>query len=291
MTADPYQTRVSSVETLLPRPDPVVFGEHGPLEPEQLKRYDTDGYLVLEELFDRQVVGEALGELEHLVALEGNREDPRFIWEPGSTQLKSIFEIHRISEFFRRLIGDTRLTGRAAQILGSEVYVHQTRVNLKPGFDGTDFYWHSDFETWHAEDGMPTPRALSVVLALTENLPINGPLMVIPGSHRTFVSCTGETPEANYRTSLVRQEIGLPSQQTLSRLAELGGVVQCLARPGTAIVFDSNLMHGSTGNITPFPRQSLFVVFNSVENALSEPFSAPARRPEFLAARDFTPLG
>jgi hypothetical protein len=47
------------------------------------------------------------------------------------------------------------VVGPARQLLGSDVYVHQSRVNFKPGFNGQDFYWHSDFETWHAEDGMP----------------------------------------------------------------------------------------------------------------------------------------
>lgn len=57
------------------------------------------------------------------------------------------------------------------QILGSEVYIHQSRVNYKPGYGGTGFYWHSDFETWHSEDGMPRMRALSVSIALTSTCP------------------------------------------------------------------------------------------------------------------------
>jgi ectoine hydroxylase len=50
-------------------------------------------------------------------------------------------------------------------------------------------------------------------------------------------------------------------------------------------------MHGSNGNITPFARRNVFLVYNSVENALVEPFAAPGRRPEFIAARTFTPVG
>lgn len=52
-----------------------------------------------------------------------------------------------------------RLLNVARQILGSEVYIHQFRANMKPGFLGKEFYWHSDFETWHVEDGMPSMRA------------------------------------------------------------------------------------------------------------------------------------
>lgn len=60
---------------------------------------------------------------------------------------------------------------------------------------------------------------------------------------------------------------------------------------GSATVFDSNCMHGSNGNITPFARSNLFIVFNSVENTLTDPFSAPAPRPDYLGSRDFTPCG
>src|SRR3546814_19751740 len=72
-------------------------------------------------------------------------------------------------------------------------YIHQSRLNYKPGFKGKEFYWHSDFETWHVEDGMPRMRALSMSVLLAENTPHNGPLMLIPGSHQSFLTCVGET--------------------------------------------------------------------------------------------------
>ena len=51
------------------------------------------------------------------------------------------------------------------------------------------------------------------------------------------------------------------------------------------ILFDCNLMHGSNGNITPFPRANAFLVYNAVSNRLEEPFGAPKPRPWFLAHR------
>jgi ectoine hydroxylase len=49
-------------------------------------------------------------------------------------------------------------------------------------------------------------------------------------------------------------------------------------------------MHGSNGNITPWPRSNLFLVYNSVENALEAPFSGQAPRPPHIASRHFEPL-
>ena len=93
-----------------------------------------------------------------------------------------------------RLTRDPRLVNVARQILGSEVYVHQSRANMKPGFKGKEFYWHSDFETWHVEDGMPAMRALSCSVLLTDNNANNGPLMLVPGSHRQFISASARRP-------------------------------------------------------------------------------------------------
>ena len=68
------------------------------------------------------------------------------------------------------------------------------------------------------------------------------------------------------------------------------GIDQFTGPAGSALWFDSNIMHGSGNNITPFPRSNVFLVFNSVENALVEPYAAPAPRPEHIASRNFTPL-
>jgi ectoine hydroxylase len=170
------------------------------------------------------------------------------------------------------------------------VYVHQSRLNYKPGFQGKEFYWHSDFETWHAEDGMPRMRALSMSVLLAENTPNNGPLMLIPGSHRTFLSCVGATPEDHYKMSLKRQEYGVPDETNLAELAFSKGIVAPVGKPGTVIVFDCNMMHGSNGNITPFPRANAFLVYNAVSNRLEAPFAAAKPRPPFIAAREVAPI-
>jgi ectoine hydroxylase len=178
----------------------------------------------------------------------------------------------------------------AEQILGSAVYLYQSRVNRKPGFAGRDFYWHSDFETWHVEDGMPRMRALSVSVALTPNHCWNAPLLLIPGSHQHYVSCPGHTPPNHYEQSLRKQEYGTPSHEVLRWLAKRGGIASITCDAGAAVLFDCNTMHGSNGNITPDPRTNGFLVYNSVENAVEAPFGGTPPRPEFLAARRVEPL-
>ena len=292
-TADEYPTRKAAEAALLYRKDPTVWGDQnsGPFSDEELRGYDQRGYTQIESLISGEEVQTYSEELKRLGSDSELRKDERVVVEPTSDEVRSVFEAHKISPLFADLVNDPRLVERARQLLGSDVYVHQSRINYKPGFGGGSFYWHSDFETWHAEDGMPRMRAVSFSIALTENYTHNGALMIMPGSHRTFVSCVGETPEDYYKTSLKSQNIGTPDQKSLEYLADQHGIDVLTGPTGGAIAFDSNCMHGSGGNITPYPRSNIFIVFNSVENTCTKPFSANNPRPEFLAARDFTPVG
>ncbi|MEU6560821.1 ectoine hydroxylase [Nocardia nova] len=284
---DRYRTRTAVAVPPVERPDPTVWGT---VSAPVLDNFDADGYAIIDELLTPMEVADVAAEVDRLAADPTLHSDERVIIEKTSNRVRSIFEVHEISALVAELVRDDRIVGLARQVLGSEVYIHQSRVNYMPGFAGAGFYWHSDFETWHAEDGMPAPRAVSLSIALTENYPFNGSLMVLPGSHRRFMACQGDTPEDHYRESLVEQWIGVPDQEDLTDLAEKYGIAQFTGARGSALLFDSNIMHGSSNNITPFPRSNIFLVFNSVENTLKEPYAGTLPRPTYIASRDFTPL-
>lgn len=273
---------------MLPRLDPVVYSEWSeaaPLSREQASQFDRDGYLVLDDLFSADELEFLQSEAGKLLADPAALDSETVITEPGGDEIRSIFEIHAQSRVLARLAADERLAGVARFLLGDEVYIHQSRLNYKPGFRGKEFYWHSDFETWHVEDGMPRMRALSMSVLLAENTPHNGPLMLLPGSHRTFLTCIGETPDDHYRVSLKKQEYGVPDELSLAELAHRHGIVAPIGKPGTVVIFDCNLMHGSNGNITPYPRSNAFLVYNAVSNRLEAPFGVDKPRPDFIAAR------
>lgn len=292
-TTDLYPTRSGETTEVLPRTGPIVFGspEDGPLEAADLKHFEDTGYLTIDQLITSEELTLFTDELHRLSRDPEVKADERTVVEAESDEVRSIFDIHRTNEIFRKIANDPRLVDRARQILGTDVYIHQSRINYKPGFVGKEFSWHSDFETWHAEDGMPTPRAVSLSLSLTDNYSFNGPLMIMPGSHKRYISCVGGTPEDNYRKSLIMQGAGTPDRQTLSDFADEYGIDVLEGAAGGAIMFDSNCMHASNGNVTPFSRSNIFIVYNSVENACVEPFAAPKPRPEFVGSTDFTPAG
>ena len=290
---DNYPTRNDDKTTVIDRPDPVVYGWdlEGPLTKEDLQSFDKTGYLSIDQLLTPEELQECRDELERLANDPASKDDEATITEAQSNEVRSIFNVHRTNEIFKKLANDPRIVRRLEQILGSQVYVHQSRINYKPGFVGKDFWWHSDFESWHAEDGLPSPRAASISISLTDNYSFNGPLMIMPGSHKKYISCAGGTPEENYKQSLVMQGAGVPDKDTLTEFADEYGIDVLEGPAGGAVIFDSNCMHASNGNVTPYSRSNIFLVYNSVDNAAQEPFGAPSTRPEFIRSTDFTPAG
>ena len=126
---------------------------------------------------------------------------------------------------------------------------------------------------------MPAMRALSCSVLLTDNNANNGPLMLVPGSHRQFISCVGQTPNEHYKQSLKKQEYGVPDPVSLQLLVEQGGIQAMTAKAGSVVFFDCNTMHGSNSNISPWPRANVFMVYNSMENTLGPPKYGLTPRP------------
>lgn len=292
VSEDLYPTRLSRAADIAERRHATVWGTEadGPFDAAALSQHEARGFTILQDFITMGEVDAFGAELIRLSSDPALRSDERVITEKASGEVRSIFEVQKVSERIDALSRDPRLLDRARQLLGSDVYLHQTRVNYMPPFKGTGFYWHSDFETWHAEDGMPTPRAVSCSIALTKNFPYNGGLMVMPGSHRSYVPSVGETPDDNHTSSLKEQTVGVPTEDVVTWLASQYGIDQFTGPAGSALWFDSNIMHGSGNNITPFPRSNIFMVFNSVENTLTDPYAARSPRPTYIANRDFTPL-
>ena len=285
---DDYPTRLPE-ERWLERKDPVVWGRWSPEAPltrAETTSFEENGYLILKGVFSPAEIEALQAESARMRSGEAKLDSDNVITEPGSNEVRTVFRLDEQNELFDRLARDKRIAGRVSYLLGDDVYLHQSRLNYKPGFTGKEFYWHSDFETWHAEDGMPRMRAISASVLLTDNDALNGPLMLMPGSHKTYVACAGETPDNNHATSLKKQEIGVPSHESLSKMADTHGIDYAAGRAGTVILFDCNTLHGSNGNITPFPRSNAFFVYNSWSNKVVEPFAAKAPRPAFLSSRD-----
>uniref|UniRef100_A0A7S1V9J6 Ectoine hydroxylase n=1 Tax=Sexangularia sp. CB-2014 TaxID=1486929 RepID=A0A7S1V9J6_9EUKA len=288
-TRDPVWTR----DVIVPRVDPIVWStadQRTRLSPKEVAAYEERGYHIAHGVFSPKEVDELLAEARSIANAQRSSNHPRVVTEPSSGEVRSLFAVH---DDFPSLVHDERVAAVARDIVGStHEYVHQSRINFQSPIVGSGFFWHSDWETWAQEDGMPEMRAVSAVVALTDNTTLNGALLVIPGSHKHFVGTVGETPLCAWETSLKhRLTFGAPSAQTItSFVLEKGmGVTPLECKAGSVIFFDCNLLHGSANNLTPYARSNVYFAYSCAENALAaDPFGGAAlRRPEYLATRKY----
>jgi ectoine hydroxylase len=130
---------------------------------------------------------------------------------------------------------------------------------------------------------MPEARAMNIAVFLDEVKPINGPLMLIPKSHKQ-----GTLP-AGHDEQTTSYPLWTLDKETVTRLADeaapWGGIVAPTGKPGSVLMFHGNLVHASPPNITPYPRKIVYLTLCAVSNHITK-----FTRPEWIAHRDFTPI-
>ena len=95
---------------------------------------------------------------------------------------------------------------------------------------------------------------MNIAVFLDEVMPINGPLMLIPKSHKQGVLSAG------HDTQTTSYPLWTLDKETVTRLARReGGIVAPTGKPGSVLMFHGNLVHASPPNITPYPRKIVYL--------------------------------
>lgn len=215
----------------------------------QLAEMTRRGYLLFPSLFSADEVDVIRGAASQVVSRGG----PQFVAEDDHpSMVKMVFGLHELDDVFRRVARHPRLVGPAEQILGDPVHLFQSRLNVKSAFRATGWPWHQDFNQWYRYDGMQTPRAVVAGVFIDDVNACNGPLMVIPGSH-----------DLGHVVNEVSMEI---AESVVAEAASAAGIVPLMGPPGTVVLFDCLIVHGSAPNITPWPRRIVYLNFSAVSN-------------------------
>ena len=157
-----------------------------PLSPEDKRFYETEGYLVVERLFGPEQLRALTAAIRQLLA--GARDLPRsnavYDLGPGHSperpQVRRIKDPHRQHPAFDAALRDPAILDIVAELLGGSVRFDHAKLNFKPAGGRAAIEWHQDWAFYpHTNDDL-----LAVGLMIEDCTPENGPLMVIPGSHK-----------------------------------------------------------------------------------------------------------
>ena len=244
------------------------------LNAQQARQFEDEGWLFLPETFSPEEVAILRSEAEGIYKLDRPQ-----IWREKSGAPRTAFAAHTYNEAFGILGRHPRLTEPVEQLFGEKLYMHQFKINAKAKFDGDVWQWHQDYGTWARDDGMPEPKAMNIAVFLDEVFTFNGPLMLIPKSHKHGVLAAG------HDKATTSYPLWTLDHATVEKLVDEGGLVAPTGKPGGVLLFHGNLVHGSAGNITPFSRKIVYLTLNAVSNYIRKP-----TRAEWIAHRDFAPI-
>lgn len=249
----------------------------------QITAYHRDGILMFPDAFSSGEVTALRAAYERDAKIPGDHR----VTETGDDEdVRAVYGTHLRQPGFAALIRSGRLLGVAQQLLERPLYVYQMKTNAKPAFGGGGWAWHQDFLAWRLADNIAHPRLVNVAVLLDDVTEFNGPIVFVPGSHRSHLIRADRSVYARSEQHLDPDDIALTPRE-VETCVERGGMVSAKGLAGSVIFFHPEIVHGSAPNMSPYPRRVAIITYNDVDNP---PRPLGEARPEYLASRDTTPL-
>ena len=236
------------------------------LKQEQIDQFHRDGYLVVENVLSqnellslRQQLETWVDESREYTEAYGETIDgrSRFDVDPvdhgaDHPALRRVSSPTEISDVYFETAIHSNMAEMAGKLIGgSGTRFHHSKVNAKLPHTATTVKWHQDFPfTPHTNDDMIT--ALLMVGEVTQD---NGPLQVIPGSHKGELF--NHWQEGRF-TGKVEDAVEAEQCQNY---------VSCVGSAGSVCFMHTRLLHASGANHTALPRY-LFITVYTAEDAV-----------------------
>ena len=262
------------------------------LKEEQINHYHENGYLIINDLFSKSEIETLNAEVLKLNKL---KDLPNVVLEKNG-DVRSIFAPHKFSEKYHDLYRQTRLVEPVKQLLKSDIYLYQFKLNNKKSFVGDWWEWHQDFPYWHLDDGVNSPHMISAMILLQDTTTIQGPLTFIPKSHKNGIvdfepkdhlATKSDSPGLDLKHSLTADLKYTIKKKMIGELVNQYGFYEAVGSAGSCVFFHPNLFHASNSNISPYERNMAIITYNDINNL---PMDKETNRPDYLCSRDFEPL-
>ena len=226
------------------------------LTADEIKQYRTDGYVVVESVFERADLAKIDATIRELTerALAGEDMSKILELEPepldGQRVPRRIFSPYDQHQAFRDLAEDARLVERIESLVGPAFNLQHSKLNMKPAKVGSVVDWHQDLAYFpHTNDDLVT--ALVYLDDATEE---NGCLQVLPRHQHHYFDHTG--PDGKFA--------GMISEDLSS--GRYGQPVSLAAPAGSAILMHCITPHSSLPNRSSRARRTLIYEYRAADS-------------------------
>jgi ectoine hydroxylase-related dioxygenase (phytanoyl-CoA dioxygenase family) len=155
------------------------------LTQDQIADYRRKGYLKVEGMLTSEQLAGARRVMDEFVERSRSltRSDDVIDLEDDHTaeapRIRRLKDPHKASPVFDGLLRDERILDMVEQLIGPDIRMHHTKLNVKPPGGGEAVEWHQDWAFYPATND----DILEVGLLLDDATEVNGALLVVPGSH------------------------------------------------------------------------------------------------------------
>ena len=218
------------------------------LNAHQIAQYEDTGYLVLERHLPEDIMASLRAEIARFeeeargMTASNERLDLEDSHTPESPRLRRIKLPHTISDPVRDLMFSDHILGPARDLIGPNLRLHTTKLNMKSAGYGAAVEWHQDYAFYpHTNDDI-----LAIGVIIDDMASENGPLMVYPGSHKGPVH--DHHHDGVFAGAFKPTDVGLDPKDAV----ELKGPA------GSISIHHGRIIHGSALNTSSRSRRILF---------------------------------
>lgn len=218
------------------------------LSESQIDTYREHGYLVLDRHLPTSVIDNIRAEIARFEeeASGMTESNDRLELEEGHTpeqpRVRRIRLPHTISDVMRDLMYSDMILAPARDLIGPDIRLHTTKLNMKSAGNGAAIEWHQDYAFYpHTNDDI-----LAVGVIIDDMESENGPLMVYPGSHKGPVY--DHHVDGVFAGAFVPQDVGLNPADA----------VELTGKAGSISIHHGRIAHGSAQNTSDQQRRILF---------------------------------
>jgi len=249
-----------------------------------MEEYREKGFCILRGEFSSEEIEVIKRRMDEYVV----KNPPGIVYEGSDEQPRGLHGMHLYDELFDKITKDKRLLNLAEGILNDTCYVHQFKINVKAGVVGQAWPWHQDFIFWSASDGIKSNRLVNVGLLIDDVNMESGPLSVIPSSHRKGNLTDIHIKSKDWQGDLSKELTYQVGPDRIDELIAENGIEYIVGKAGDVILFDPDLVHSSSANMSPHNRAFMILTYNAMSNAPN--VDEMGTRPEFISAKRFEPL-
>jgi ectoine hydroxylase-related dioxygenase (phytanoyl-CoA dioxygenase family) len=244
------------------------------LSSEQIAFYRENGYLIVEDAIDPEPLAAMQQVTQDFIerSRQVSESDDVFDLDEGHSadnpRLTRIKLPHIRHAIFDEVMRSERLMSILKPVLGPDIRLHTSKLNTKAPGGGAAVEWHQDWAFYpHTNDDM-----LAVGIMLEDVDEANGPLMVIPGSHRG--------PVLSHFSGGVFCGAVDPDDPDF----DLSKAVTLTGRAGSLSLHHVRILHGSAPNRSDRPRKLLFYECGAAD---ASPINGVTGAYTGMAQRDF----